>query len=127
MKKDKGAKRIKPFWKARKALAGCLDRLMTPRSRKPQWRSAVGAPHHRSAPADPDRVNIEHVRDCFRQAERAADSAGVPRPRFPFEPRDVVAIHTRHSEHGKGLWFRLENGRVFRDTGEFETTAGAYD
>lgn len=133
MKKDNQApRRIKAFWrttKQRKTLNGSLDRFMTPRVRKLQWRSAVaGQANNRDAPVDPTHLNEDRVRHYLRLATRAADVAGVPRPTYPFEPRDVVVIHTRHRDHGEGLWFRLSDGRVFSDSGEpAGTSVGAYD
>jgi hypothetical protein len=124
--------RIKAFWrttKQRKTLNGSLDRFKTPRVRKLQWRTAqAGFANKIEVPLDPARLDEDDIRRHLRLAQRLADIAGVPRPSFPFEIRDVVAIHTRHADHGDGVWFRLASGRVFRDNGEPDTTrVDAYD
>ena len=125
-------KRTKAFWrttKQRKTLPGSLDRFMTQRVRKLQWRTEkAGHANRVETPLDPTRFNEDQVRHLLRMAVRAADVAGVPRPRFPFEVREVVAIHTRHRDRGEGLWFRLGDGRVFSENGEPDvTSAAAYD
>jgi hypothetical protein len=37
---------------------------------------------------------------------------------WPFDVREVVGVHTHHSRHGDGVWFRLKDGRVFDAWGE---------
>jgi hypothetical protein len=118
-------KNKKPFWlktKQRKTLNGSLDRWRTPRVMKLQHRTKVaGLANNRNAPVDPTRIDAERARYFMELATLEAYKAGVPRPSFPFNPRDVVAVHTHHAEHGEGLWFRLSDGRVFRSTGERDT------
>jgi hypothetical protein len=37
---------------------------------------------------------------------------------FPFHPEDVEGVHTHKIDEGKGVWFRLKDGRVFTRRGE---------
>jgi len=117
----------KPFWyktKQRKTLPGSLDSWRTPRVKKLQWRTQLaGQANRRDTPLDPTRIDPTRVGYFMEAAKLAAYDAGVPRPNFPFNPGEVVAIHTRHEEHGEGVWFRLADGRVFRSTGEPDTTS----
>ena len=119
-------KNKKPFWftqKQRKVQFGSLERWTTPRVKKLQWRTQVaGQANRRVAPLDPARIDPSRIAYFMEHAKLVAYKAGVPRPSFPFNPSEVVAIHTRHEEHGEGVWFRLADGRVFRDTGEPDTT-----
>ena len=108
-----------PFWwpaKKRKTLSGSLERSRATLLDKFERRRDAAGKINRVA--QPSTLTVEQVGDLMRRAERAALKAGVPRPRFPFEPRDVAAIHTQHAFEGSGIWFRLADGRVFRDTGD---------
>jgi hypothetical protein len=37
---------------------------------------------------------------------------------FPFEPTEVDGIHTRKTDEGAGVWFRLKDGCVFTKHGQ---------
>jgi hypothetical protein len=108
-----------PFWwsgKKRKTLSGSLERSRAALVEKFQKRREVAGQINRVVPVP--GITAERVWFLIQAAERTALKAGVPRPRFPFEASVVVAIHTRHRDEGEGVWFRLADGRVFRDTGE---------
>lgn len=74
------------------------------------------------AAQDPTALDIDKVRYYMQLAELRAIEARVPRPKFNFEPGDVTAVHHGKIDDGPGLWFRLKNGRVIRDTGEPDTS-----
>lgn len=38
-------------------------------------------------------------------------------PCFPFFSAEVLAVHHHKIGEGRGLWFRLRDGRVFNDRG----------
>ena len=50
-----------------------------------------------------------------------SSNARVPRPNFPFNAQDVAEIHSERPGE-PGTWFRLHDGRVFKSTGEPDTT-----
>ena len=110
-----------PFWwsgKKRKTLTGSLERSRAALVAQFEKRRAAAGHSNRVEARDIAAVNSEQVSALMQAAALVALKAGVPRPRFPFEAREVVAIHTRHRDDGAGVWFRLEDGRVFRDSGE---------
>ena len=41
---------------------------------------------------------------------------------FGFLPQDVEGLHTYKADEGKGLWFRLKDGRVFSKHGKPSST-----
>lgn len=53
---------------------------------------------------------IEHL---MLRASADALGLGLPRLRFPFRSRDVAEVHTHKDGVGDGVWFRLNDGRVF--------------
>jgi hypothetical protein len=69
----------------------------------------------------PDPGTREHIRQLMRRSIKTVVASGLPRPLFPFEPIDVIEIHTKR-QGDDGLWFRLHDGRVFSSTGEPDTT-----
>jgi hypothetical protein len=68
----------------------------------------------------PDPGTREYFRQLMRMAVETAIASGLQRPQFPFEPSDVVEVHTKHLGE-PGLWFRLHDGRVFSRTGAPES------
>ena len=107
-----------PFWVTkRKTLPGKLDRSRVAVVGKFKRQRAAARAANQATPADPGQIDIGRVRYHMQLAELEAMQARVPRPQFSFSPQDVIAIHTQ--KHGEaGIWFRLKNGRIFRDSGE---------
>jgi len=101
-----------PFWVTkRKTLPGKLDQSRKVVVGKFKRQRAV-ARQANQPPPDTTRVRYH-----MQLAELEALKAGAPRPRFPFTAVEVTAIHT--AQHGAaGIWFRLEDGRVFNGSGE---------
>ena len=46
---------------------------------------------------------------------------------WPFDVQQVTGVHTHHSRHGDGVWFRLKDGRVFNAWGEDDADLSLYD
>jgi hypothetical protein len=58
------------------------------------------------------RPSLLHAADLMRQARASAGEHGFA-VTFPFMPSDVEAIHTCFCRYGRGVYFRLKDGRVF--------------
>jgi len=88
--------------------------------------AALRARHGRfakpQASSPSETVFPAEVTRLMKLAEQEAGQAGTPRPCNSFTARDVVAIYTYHQDEGEGVWFRLQDGRVFSSQGEPSTT-----
>jgi hypothetical protein len=58
------------------------------------------------------RPSLLHLADLMREARASACEQGFA-VTFPFMASDVEAIHTHCSRYGRGIYFRLKDGRVF--------------
>ena len=69
----------------------------------------------------------DFITDCYLQAFDNAEEEGEIID-LPFSPADVECIHTHKTGHGDGIYFRLNDGRVFNSYGdECETDRTFYD
>ena len=73
----------------------------------------------------PDVSSIEALmkRSATKLVGQAAvssndDTATYIKQLFGFSPHDVEGIHTHKDDEGKGVWFRLKDGRVFNKQGK---------
>lgn len=111
----------------RKVISGTLETSRAALIDKFNRRRAAAAPSNQPAPSPHGPVTPERVRQLMQTAARAAARDGMPRPDFRFDPGDVVAVYTQKRDDGPGLWFGLKDGRVFRSTGEPDSSdPGAY-
>jgi hypothetical protein len=68
-----------------------------------------------------------HVLHLMREARATALEQGVAIA-FPFKPNDVEAIHSCFQKYGRGVYFRLKDGRVFSAFGiELDPNPALYD
>ena len=101
-----------PFWqKKRKTLPGKLDQSRAVVVKKFQQQRAA------ARVANAPQPDICRVRHQMQLAELEALKAGQPRPKFPFRAEAVAAIHMQR-QGDPGIWFRLQNGKVFSSAGE---------
>jgi hypothetical protein len=71
--------------------------------------------------------NLLHVLHLMRQARERAFEEGMA-VTFPFYASDVEALHTCSHKHGRGVYFRLRDGRVFSALGaELDPNPACYD
>ncbi len=117
-----------PFWvKRRKPISGALETKRAVLLAKFTQRRRGAAQANQATPVDVATVTPERVRTLMHLAELDAYKAKMPRPDFRFDPGDVVAVYTQKGDDGPGLWFGLKDGRVFRSTGEPDSSdPGAY-
>jgi hypothetical protein len=117
-----------PFWvKKRRPLPGKLDKSRKVVVEKFTRQRSAARRANATTALDPGQIDIARVRYHMQLAELEAMKARVPRPNFSFSPQDVTAIHTQKDGEA-GIWFRLNNGRVFSSTGEPDSTnPDAYD
>jgi hypothetical protein len=75
----------------------------------------------------PIRTSLLHAADLMRQARAAAHEQGLAIA-FPFMAGDVEALHTHSARYGRGVYFRLKDGRVFSAFGiELDPNPACYD
>jgi hypothetical protein len=73
------------------------------------------------------RPSLLHAADLMREARASACEQGFAAT-FPFVASDVEAIHTQCSRYGRGIYFRLKDGRVFSAFGmELDPDPTCYD
>jgi hypothetical protein len=73
------------------------------------------------------KPSLFHAADLMRQARASALEEGLA-VTFPFTASDVEAIHTHYSRYGRGVYFRLRDGRVFSTLGlELDPNPACYD
>jgi hypothetical protein len=101
-KRVRQAEQIKTFHKSRRSVARTMSKITPSR--------------------DPDAApTLQQVRYAMQVAELEAIKAKTPRPNFSFSPQQVIAIYTQHDGE-PGMWFRLDDGRIFSSTGEPTST-----
>lgn len=72
------------------------------------------------------QVIQRQLRQCWEQGFMKPNEDGHLVP--PFPPADIVGLHTHKLGVGDGVWFRLEDGRVFNGFFELDDTDPAlYD
>lgn len=66
------------------------------------------------------RVMRDNLRNLVEEGEAEPDADGDLRWQdvFPFAASAVVGVHTHRIGDGDGVWYRLDDGRVFSRFGE---------
>jgi hypothetical protein len=54
----------------------------------------------------------------IRLREAGKTQAGGPDELYSFRPEDVAEMHLNKQGSGRGLWYRLKDGRVFDAAGQ---------